>query len=241
MTPHAPSKTVFPPRRPEDDAKLSWTEQAWSHHRLFYDLFKPGVSSKRIQASIPRIQAFIDRRTKILFPTTLRDISEKAMRKFFFDHWPEGREDSIGSLMTAYFKAGYLDVNSTCPLKSIGEHDAVQAGDRPLLQQVLDMSSAVFGNGLSQASHIQRLVQSLIDAGADLSAVPSVDLQINNMSLSTLVKRGDILAYTEAKHGPGSRTTAFVQTLVMNSKILAAQGASTSPSTTEAKPRRLDL
>ncbi len=234
-------KASFPPAGPADDARQPWTEQGWTHHRLFYALFKPGVSPERIESSIPRLRAFIERRTKILSPGSLRDISELSMKKFFHDDWAQGREDAIGSLFVAYLKAGYLSVDSTCPLKSIGDPKANQAGDRPLLQQVLDMSSAVSDNGFSRAHQIQRLAQSLVEAGADLSSVPACDLRIDNMSFNGVIKRGDIRAYAAAKHGPGSKTTLFVHAVVMNAEISAAQLPASTHISPEVKARRLGL
>ncbi|WP_137917110.1 hypothetical protein [Hydrogenophaga sp. 2FB] len=211
------------------------------HHELFFKVFKAGYSAADIHGMMPRLMGFIDRRIPIFYPTTLRDITQRSMRKFFTDEWKPGAEEDVRTLFKAYVTAGYI---------SLADTNFSRTGDGPNTKEC--------GTVLQQAIEYKHtwsssIITALLEAGADLDNVPMTDqpgviCRVFGETSVTDVSKGDILGFTAAVHGSASLIGDLVKEALMTRAVASIQAGraalvptGSNSADTPARSRRIGL
>lgn len=217
MATTAPAPTEAP-ETVLDDAARPIHEQGDIHHRLFFQLFKDGYSAEHVKGLVSRLLGLIDRRIPIRYPTTTRDITQRAMCKFLTDNWKSGAEDEMASLFKAYIAAGYINQHDTDFNLSSDPRPPGYQGPRAgtILQQAIGRSAP-------------RVVQTLLEAGSDPRMVPLGEVRIRSGTQHALgqmvdVAPGDVIGYAEAYHEPGAEIPLLLRSSLMHIGIAKAAG-----------------
>jgi len=206
------------------DAEQCEYRQADSHHRLFYMLFKDGVTADHVAWTVPRLLGMIDRRIPIHYPTAARDHTSASMQKFFLDDWKPGSEEAMSILLKAYIKAGYISLTAVDFQQSTTSDKQGMMGGTVLQHAIVRCAPVV--------------VRSLCEAGSDPRLVPHRDVSIRSGTQHALgamleIKKGDGIGFAEAYHEPGAEVPLLVRSALMH---LAIDETSQKPSEATQAP-----